>query len=124
MAFTGTAVVKQVSDSVVRITGISLDGDSAGTISLHAGSGSVKCPDGFFPNPYKNEHQQTVTLQDSVQVYINFTTVNSPSDDAVNLLVVKTGTDASDFLITISNPHTDDPTLDTGELEIYVLFHN
>jgi hypothetical protein len=117
MAFTGTPVIKQVSERMYRITGVTLAFGAAGTIGLNllpngpAGPGEV---DLFAPDwqPYDD-----VTLQDAVSVLINPTTdVNT----AIPIRVVKTGTDHTNFLVTLTNDHD---SLESPGLEIYVMYH-
>lgn len=139
MAFIGVAVVKQVSDGLVRIAGLSLDnadggGTSSGTISLFekaAPDSDVRLPAGFKPRDYdRPDSAPLVSLQDSVEcwfVYLDPGTVLQP------ISVVKTGTTPEDFVITLTDtyppgvipePPLPPPTpVPTGELEIYVKFH-
>ena len=126
MAFTGVAVVKQVSDSLVRITGLSLAGGAIGTIALFESlvAPGVRLPASFKPRDYDMpDTAPVVSLQDSIQCWFVFTgpvsgvyAVNGPS-------VVKTGTKPEDFLITMTNAGEGDPQPTTPALEIYVRFH-
>lgn len=102
MAFTGVPVVKRVSDSLVRVTGISLDAGAVGTISLFDGAGEIKLPPDFKPTVYGNQGgaasgSNLVTLQDSIEI----THLN-----AVPINVVKTGTLKTDWLATFTNLNT------------------
>lgn len=120
MAFTGTAVVTQVSDRKIRITGLSLAGSAVGTISLSGGTGEVLMPGGFQPVPYSLPGASgpvTVALQDSVEV--NLVPVTSITT-LVPIEVVKTGTTPVDFLITLTN--TTSATTSALQ-EIYIEFH-
>lgn len=114
MAFTGVAVVKRVSDNMVRITGLSLAAGATGTISQAAGAGAVKFPDGMPPwTAY-----EAVTLQDAVEVSTN--PASDVSNFAIPIRVTKTGVDASNFLITLEN---DAAATASANLDIYVKFH-
>lgn len=119
MAFTGTAVIKQIKDNMVRVTGLSLAGSAAGTIGLDGHTGSapgVRLPAAFNPQPY-GYGNATVTLQDSIKCDV------IPVSGAVEVApagVVKTGTTAADFLITITN--TDASV--SPSLEFYIMFHD
>lgn len=118
MAFTGVAVIKQVADNMVRITGLSLAGGAAGTISLNAGAGQVKCPANFEFTPYTIAGS-TVTSADAIDVSVKTADLAGPS--AVNVAVTKAGTVASDFLATLTNLNSGSSS---GNLEIYVKFHS
>ncbi len=120
MAFTGVAVVKQVAENVVRITGLSLAGAAAGTISLHKGTGQVVLPrDCDQWAPYDDKFSTgKVEMDDAVQVYINRAGVEAV---AVPVQQVKTGgSDPTTFLITLTNSTAGTAT---AALEIYVRFH-
>lgn len=119
MAFTGTAVIKEVSDGLVRITGVSLAAGAAGTIALFESIAApgVRLPEEFKPRPYQYPDFTMVTLQDSVQIWLDFET---PGSVAVPISVVKTGTDETDFLATLTS-HSG--SVSSGGLEIYVRYH-
>lgn len=118
MAFTGTATIKQVSDSIFRITGLSLAGDASGTIGFSDKTSpaevSLVAPTW---KPYHNGQNVLVTLQDAVKVDIGIATDVTA---AVPISVVKTGTDHTDFVITL---HNDSAATASAVLEIYVEFH-
>lgn len=125
MAFTGTPVVQEITDGLVRITGIALPGAQAspprppailapfipppspsgtaiGTIALHefTGTPDIRLPLAFKPRHYIYSDDGEVTLQDSVQVYIDQVL---PGAFAVPLGIVKIGTLPTDFEIIITN---------------------
>jgi hypothetical protein len=126
MAFTGTPVVKQVTDRQVRITGVSLAQGASGVIVLHPFTtppgGAVVLPVGFQPHTYEYANVPgLVTLQDSISVLINVAATNVAV--AVPIAVVKTGTLPTDFTITVTNPGIiEDPN--SAALEIYIFFHD
>jgi hypothetical protein len=65
MTFTGSAVVHQVSDRVVRITGISLAAGESGAIALHGSAGAQEilgaaAPFALLAREYTNEATETV----------------------------------------------------------------
>lgn len=119
MAFTGTAVVKQISDRIVRITGLSLAGSASGTIGLHGETGSapdVTLPVGFQPEIYAYAGSE-VAFADSIQMTFAATaTLASP----LQLETTKSGTTVEDFRITL---HNTSGTATSG-LEMYVKFHD
>jgi hypothetical protein len=120
MAFTGTPVISQVSDRMVRITGLSLAAAAAGTIGLFGATGST--PDVRLPEPFKPEHYKfngsDVPLADSIEVTAQPAATGTAT--AIPIAIVKTGTTDADFRATITNTHA---TTTTPELEIYVQFH-
>ena len=113
MAFTGTAVIKQVSDSIVRITGLSLATTVSGTIALTGHTGAT-------PDVTLTEHYaylgSNVPFVDAIEVLVQAATVLA---GAPNITVVKTGTTLADFRITLTNGFA---SLSQG-LEIYVKYH-
>lgn len=107
MPFTGTPIVKEITDNLVRITGISLAGGDSGTIGLHEAvpimsvSPDIRLPVGFKPRIYEFSNiPALVSLQDSVQVYFNYIL---PGSVVPVVSVVKTGTTPQDFLIVMAN---------------------
>lgn len=121
MAFTGAAVVKQVADNLVRITGVSLAAEGvSGTIGLFpkAVAPDVRLPEGLKAHA-DSRPSGDVSLQDSIQVEINNT---SNAATAQPLQVVKTGTTPEDFVITVTNNAAVEGG-DSGDLEIYVRWH-
>lgn len=128
MAFTGTPVVKQVSDGIVRITagegGLSLAAGASGVIVLHGAvappPGAVILPVSFQPHIYEFSNiPGMVTLQDSIDVSNQPAAVGTAT--AIPVATVKTGTTPADFAITLTNTHGATPT---PNLEIYVKFHD
>ncbi len=119
MAFTGTAVVKQISDSIVRITGLSLAAAASGTIGLFGATGTA--PGVTLPASFKTLHYAyagvNVPFADCIDVSIGFSTVVGQTPP---MAVVKTGTTLADFRATITNGFA---SVSSG-LEIYVKFHN
>jgi hypothetical protein len=119
MAFTGTPTVLQISDGLVRITGLSLAAGAAGTIGLFASTASpgVRLPDGYSPTAYTRDGS-SVPLSASIDVSVQCAAVGVAT--AIPYAVVKTGTDEEAFLATITNTHG---SLATPNLEIYVRYH-
>lgn len=120
MAFTGTAVVRQISDRIVRITGVTLSGGGAqGTIGLHNATGSA--PDVRLPESFLTEHYTyngaSVPFQDCIVVECN--NVLSTAGDIGIVTFTKSGTTTQDFRITFRNSFA---SVSAG-LEIYVKFH-
>lgn len=107
MAFTGVAVIKEVSDGLVRITGLSLDGGAIGTIGLHEAEipiqgvpPDIRLPAAFRPRRYTYSDKRLVSLQDSVEVWFNYTL---PGAVVAPISVVKSGVDPADFLVVMAN---------------------
>lgn len=118
MAFAGTAVVKQVSDGIVRITGVSLGAGASGTIGLFGATGSapnIRLPEAFKPAPY-SYGGEVVELQDSIDVTADPAEVTG---DVEFPIVTKTGTTQGDWRATVANPFGSE----TPGLEIYIRFH-
>lgn len=119
MAFAGLAVIQQVGDGLVRVTGLSLSDGSSGTISLAAGAGDVKLPASFNPTPYSRTQtggsgeQLTVDLAESIEISIH----QIDGSVAPAVAIVKT---PSPFLATFTN----NGPAPTGDLEMYFRFHN
>jgi hypothetical protein len=119
MAFTGTPVVKQISDRIVRITGLSLAGSASGTIGLNGATGTppdVRLPVGFLPAPYAYDGGGLVTLADSVK--LEYTPTNLVAS-FVAVDTTKSGTTTADFRITLHNSSGSA----SPDVEMYVSFH-
>lgn len=115
MAFTGAAVVEQITDRCCRITGVSLALGASGVIGLHGSGLEVALPDAFNPQPYKYG-ANSVSLSDMIRVEVN--RVSAPPATAVPLRIVKTEP-AGVFTLTLTN---DDGAAASGSLEIYVFW--
>lgn len=120
MAFTGTAVVKQVADGIVRITGLSLAAGASGTIGLAGATGTT--PGVTLPASFKTVHYTyggvNVPFADSIDVTALPAATGVAT--AIPTAVVKSGTTVEDFRATITNTHG---SLATPNLEIYVKNH-
>lgn len=119
MAFTGTATVVQVSDSIVRITGLSLGGGASGVIGLadHTGSAvDVALPDGFNPSPYVHDGT-TISLSDMLDVTAQ--SAASPIAGFTGIAVAKTGTTTPTWRATLTCAFASG----SPGLEIYVKLH-
>lgn len=120
MAFTGTATVVQVSDRMVRITGLSLASAAVGTIGLNGHTGST--PGVTLPASFKTEHYTYAGADVPFQAAIECTAQAAATGvaTAIPVAIVKSGTNLADFLISITNTHG---SLATPALEIIVTFH-
>ena len=106
MPFSGTPVVKQIADNVVRISGVALDGGASGTIGLSNSVNpvDVTLPASFKPGDYsylKSGLTGTtlIELSDSIQVtYVR----NTSASYAVPITIIKSGSH-DNFLITVAN---------------------
>lgn len=118
MAFTGTPVIKQISDSIVRITGVTLSASASGTIALSGHTGST--PDIVLPDSFKTLHYaylgEDVPFQDAIDITVGQT---ASIGDAIPIAVAKTGTTTANFRATLSNGFGSQ----SAGLEIYIKFH-
>lgn len=119
MAFTGSPVIEQVSDAIVRITGVSLAANTSGTIALAGHTGAT--PDIVLPVAFKTVHYTyggvSVSFQAAIDVDVKQT---AGIGDAIPIAVAKTGTTTADFRATLSNAFASI----SADLEIYVKFHS
>lgn len=120
MAFTGAATIKKISDNLFRITGVSLGIGAAGTIALSQNAAAsevdITAP-GWEKYDSVGLHGGTVSLAEAVSVTVNDIDVAGTTVEPV--VIVKTGTVPTDFLITLTNRDA----AATGTLEIYVRYH-
>lgn len=119
MAFIGSAVIQQISDQIVRITGLSLGAGAAGTIGLAGHTGST--PNVVLPASFKTEHYAFLGTNVPFQACIDVDA--RPAEvlgDAIPIAVVKTGTTTGDFRATLSNAFGSQ----SPGLEIYIKFHD
>lgn len=107
MAFSGDPQIREVSDGLVRITGVSIKQGGTGTIGLHESKlpfvdvpADIRLPPAFRPREY-NYTDGEVTLPDSIQA--SFVTVFTPAINNVRYALAKSGTTPSSFLITLLN---------------------
>jgi hypothetical protein len=119
MAFTGSATVKQITDRMVRITGLSLASGANGTIGL---AGSTNSPGVTLPASFKTQHYaydgSAVSFQDAIHCTLQ--NADTGVATAIPLSVVKTGSNVHDFLITITNTHG---SIACADQEIIVQYH-
>ncbi len=117
MSFTGTPVIEQITPNLVRITGIDLASEVAGTIGFEEATGTP--PDiflpGFFEAPSITFQNNPVPLQASIRVSIE--PVSALGLTNLPPSIAKTGTTKEDFRITVTNTRVG---LGTQTLEIYV----
>lgn len=111
MAFTGAAVFEEVTDGLVRVTGLSLAAaGTAGVFGLAGDAGAeVELPARFQPKDYAD-----VDLAESVQVDIQRTS------NEVNALVIQIAKTTGPFRIAVTN---NDAANASGALEFYIRFH-
>lgn len=125
MAFSGTPVVKKLSDKMFRISGadLTLAGDASGTIGFSdktsAAEISLAAPQ-WQPYRLPGPAAQTgiVSLIDAIKVSVN---IASDVTTPVPISVVKTGTTHLDFVATL---HNDTAATVSPVLEIWVQFHD
>jgi hypothetical protein len=119
MAFTGIAVIQQISDRLLRITGITLVASAAGTIGLAGTSGA---PDITLPASFQTARYPYGAVAVPYQASIRVTWEPASAGAVETNLppsIVKTGTTPADFLITITNTNVGATTQD---LELYIEF--
>jgi hypothetical protein len=117
MSFSGVAVVQQITDRKVRITGLSLPlGGQDGSIGLFGDLAvDVQLPDAFIPR-VNNFQGEVLDLAALIEVsYVVTTDVNV----AVPVSISK---NAAPFQIGFHNDTSDEGGFPTGELEIYVSY--
>lgn len=115
MAFGGAPVIKQVTKTLWRLTGVTLAGAASGEIGFSdktvPAEVEIVAPD-WQP---KQVDGAIVSLQDAVKV-----TVEAADDDVVTAIpisVIKSGTTHLDFAITL---HNDTAATLSPDLEIYI----
>lgn len=116
MAFTGVAVITQLSDTLFAITGLSLAAGAAGTIGLVGGAGEVDLPAPEW-GPYVNGQGVACPLNLAVRVGIEYADAAATTTEPVS--VTKAGAGVADFLATLTNRDA----AASGALTIYVEFH-
>lgn len=120
MPFVGTPVVKQISDRIVRITGISMDADTVASIGLHGVQGSppdIILPESFRAAPYHYQGHD-VDIADMVECTVALISLGVAADAPV--AVGKTGFGISSFRIELASPFA----AATPGLEIYIKIHD
>lgn len=120
MAFGGVAVVTQISDRAVRITGVNLAPSAQGTIAFSGGPAADITLPAAFRAAVGSYNGVALTLRDSVGININ-PDQNGLTETNLQPSVTKAGGAAgvTDFLVTVINTHT---TETTQTLEIDVTF--
>ncbi|TFH26737.1 MAG: hypothetical protein E4H00_10230 [Myxococcales bacterium] len=108
MAFTGAAVFENVTNGLVRITGLSIGIGAAGAIGLAGSGAEVELPAAFQPTNYGD-----VTQAESCEVSVHLVTAVAV---APAVQIVKTD---APFNVAMTNG----AAAATGGLEIYVRFH-
>lgn len=118
MAFVGVATITQINDRLVRITGVTLAADSAGTIGLFGfvGPVDITLPAAFHVSAFSYAGNP-VSLQDAIAVRITLISANAVSN--LEPSVLKSGTTVADFLVSVNNT---DLALGTQSLEIEISF--
>lgn len=120
MAFTGAATIKKISDSLYRITGLSLAAAAAGTIAFAENAAAsevdITAPE-IQPYETVGTHGGTVNIAEGIQVDVVVAEAGLAVTEPVS--VVKSGTTKADFLITLTNPDA----AASGALEIYIRWH-
>jgi hypothetical protein len=104
MAFTGTGLVEEVSDGLVRVSGISIGPGAIGTIGLssslipfHGMLPDIRLPARFMPDAYAN-----VSLLSAIQVTCSVV-FDGGADFVIPISVAKSGATPTNFLIAVAN---------------------
>jgi hypothetical protein len=128
MAFIGTAVIQQVSDSIVRITGLTLSNDegenNSGTIGLVGNTGTA--PDVTMPASFNPLNYTYAGVHVPLQACVSAEVIPVDWDESAPVpmfVIAKTGTNVGDFRITIFPTGLTEATV-SPSMEIYVRFHN
>lgn len=103
MTFTGTPVVKQISDGIIRITGVSLAAGASGGVALFGATGTtpeIRLPAAFEPEPY-SRGTVNITLADMLLAETVPAAVGTAT--AIPISIVKTGTTVGDFRFVFTN---------------------
>lgn len=126
MAFTGVAVVEQIADGIVRVTDVQLAEGAAGVLVLAAHPappvGAVVLPAGFKPQQAR-WGTNVVGLEAAIDVSVKPTGVDAGSPTVAKpIYVIKNGDTPETWTAMLSNGAALESG-DSGELEIYVKFH-
>lgn len=109
MAFTGVAVFAEVSDRVIRVTGLSLGNAAVGVLGLFGDAGAeIQLADGFQPEDYGD-------IDKAESVEVSFVTVDALAAAAA----IQVEKAAAPFRVTMTNGNA----TPTGDLEIWLRFH-
>jgi len=121
MAFTGAATTKIISDCKARITGLTLAGAAAGTISLSNGAGEVKLPAACKWHAYENAQKVNVLPLGDL-LYVSGLMAADANGVVGKVQQTKAGAadDGSDFLLTLTNS---DAMNATPAMEINLAYH-
>lgn len=119
MAFTGVAVITQIADAIVHVTGVSLGAGATGTIGLHSTTiaQNVTLPAAFKPRQYTFNNVD-VSLVTAIDVTVKPTTTGAIVI-AVPVHIAKAGATPLLWAASLVNPTAGA----TQTLEIYVKFH-
>jgi hypothetical protein len=120
MAFTGVAAFQLLADNQCRITGLSLAGGAAGTISLAGGSGQVVLPAEFHAAQYTGP-VAGVIVPTQASIDVKTADADTTTPKGASIRIVKTGQSTTDFLATLTNMNTGSVS---PALEIYLKFHD
>lgn len=114
--FNGTPILQQISPTELRITGVTLSAETAGTIGFAGSTGTpdIRLP-ASFAVPSATFEDEAVPLVSLVKVDID--PVSPGPFTNLPPSIEKTGDNGGDFLITITNTKVDETT---QTLEIYL----
>jgi hypothetical protein len=124
MSFTGSPVVKLVTDKLVRITGLSLDAGAQGIITNDSGGGgflvvTVPLPAAWHPQDAVNRDGEHVPRSESVKVWwVPVAAGEGTFMPVVTIVKLDIG-NAHGFAATFTNISAED----SPEMEIYLEFH-
>lgn len=124
MAFVGTPVVTQVTDAMVRISGISLNEQTSGTIGLFGclATPDIVLPEAFSPRLYSYQGPgHVLSLADVVDVTAHF--ISQVGSPAGSVAVGKIGSTVANFEIQIASPAYQDVEAGNPQIEIYIRYH-
>jgi hypothetical protein len=122
MAFSGAPVVTKISDSLARITGVTLGSGSTGEIGLAGSGAEIELPVNWAPYAGDDAGDDQVDLAEACEVSYVFVTDTADSSASSRIAVQKAnGGDPATFLISFVS--FDTLEAQSAEMEIYVRFH-
>ena len=122
MAFSGAPVVTRVTDSLARITGVTLGSGATGEIGLAGSGAEIELPQNWGPYAGDDAGDGVVGLGESCQASYVFVTDTDDSSESSRIAVQKSnGLDPATFLISFVSFDTLEGQ--SAEMEIYVRFH-
>lgn len=118
MPFSGTAVISQTANGIVRITGLVLDVGASGVITESGGGGQVELPASFQPGDYRTTQGPDAVIDPIEAVEITVNPLTAVAYVPVQIVKTLPG-DPPVFTATFTN----NGGVGTGSMEMYFKFH-